>query len=120
MRRNRIENDPLERLFAAARNERVRDEGFTRRVVDRLGPLPPSKNLDRVPTFATAFASVLLLVGAMLWKPDDFKGLTGWWNGFRQGTSIRLFPTEWGLSSNAAANKGVSSAGSLSGEIKFR
>lgn len=119
MRRNRIENDPLERLFAAARNEGVRDEGFTRRVVDRLGPLPPSKNLYRVPTFATAFASVLLLVGTILWEPGDFKGLTGWWKGFRQETGIRLFPTEWGLSSNAAG-KGASSAGSLSDGIKFR
>lgn len=73
MKRNHTtENDALERLFAAARREEVADgDDFSQRVLSRLEPLPPSKNFYRIPTFATALASVLLW-GTLMLSGVDF------------------------------------------------
>lgn len=120
MKRKRIESDPLERMFASARGERIADDGFTRRVVGRLDPLPPSKNLYRIPTLATAFASVLLLVwvGA---SGFDFSGIAERWRSFDgEVKGIRLVPATWQFSSNTDAEASESSAAPFPGGIKFR
>ena len=89
MKRNRIQNDPLEGLLAAARRERVPDDGFTQRIMGHIEPVPPSRNSYRIPTFATAFASVML-------SGFDPAGLTGRLERYGQrGTEIRLAPVSW-------------------------
>lgn len=97
MRKRRIENDPLERLFAAARERQVPDGGFTERVVGRIEPVPPSRNVYRIPTFATAFASVLLIVWLTL-SGFDLSGLTNRLERLGEGAvggGVRLMPTTW-------------------------
>lgn len=99
MKRRTIENDPLERLFAAARAERVADDGFSQRVAGRIErlPVPPSKSSYRIPTLATAFASVLLLIWTMV-SGFDFSALEARWEAFEQRETtgrIRLLPTSW-------------------------
>lgn len=112
MTRNHIEsNDPLDRLFSAAREETVADNGFSRRVTERLEPLPPSKNLYRVPTFATALASVLLW-GTLMLSGFDFGQLLHRTAGessqnreeaTRSG-GLRLLPQAWTLSHTSSTN----------------
>ncbi len=94
MKRNLIQNDPLERLFAAARERHVPDGGFTERVVGRIDPVPPSRNLYRIPTFATAFASVLLIVWVAL-RGGNFTGLAERLADNWQGNGVRLVPKAW-------------------------
>lgn len=60
MKTGKDQNERLEQLFAAAREERVADNGFTDRVVARI-VLPPSKNMYRVPAFITLAVSAVLL-----------------------------------------------------------
>lgn len=120
MKRNSIKKDPLEGLFAAARGERIPDDGFTRRVVGRLGPLPPSKNLYRIPTLATAFASVLLLVWVAA-SGFDFSGIAERWRSFDgEVKGIRLVPATWRFSSNTDTEASEGSATPFPGGIKFR
>lgn len=100
-RRRDIENDPLERLFAAARAERVADDGFSQRVVGRIERqlVPPSKSSYRIPTLATAFASVLLLIWTMA-SGFDFSTIEARWEALGQSETtvgIRLLPTSWHL-----------------------
>lgn len=95
MKRNQIQNDPLERLFERAREKRIADDGFSQRVLGRLEPVPPSRNLYRVPTFATAFASALLIVWMSL-SGFDLSGFTERLE--RRGQSevgVRLTPATW-------------------------
>lgn len=104
MKRNHTEEtDSLERLFAAARREQVANgEDFSRRVLSRLEPLPPSKNLYRIPTFATALASVLLW-GALILSGFDFNSLSDWverwgsidWRADETTFGVRWLPTTW-------------------------
>ncbi|WP_298061663.1 hypothetical protein [uncultured Rikenella sp.] len=94
MKRNLIQNDPLERLFAAAREQHVSDGGFTERVVGRIEPVPPSRNLYRIPTLATAFASVLLIVWVALWG-ENFIGFAGQLADNLQDNGVRLVPKAW-------------------------
>ena len=95
MKRNRIQNDPLEGLLAAARRERVPDDGFTQRIMGHIEPVPTSRNSYRIPTFATAFASVMLIVWMAL-SGFDPAGLTGRLERYGQrGTEIRLAPVSW-------------------------
>lgn len=95
MKRNRKHNDPLERLFAPAREERIPDEGFVQRVMGRIEPVPPSRNLYRVPTFATAFASALLIV----WMALSGFDLTGFTERLERHAEsevgVRLTPVTW-------------------------
>lgn len=95
MKRNQISNDPLERLFDRAREERLPDDGFSQRVLGRLEPVPPSRNLYRVPTFATAFASVLLIVWMAL-SGIDLSGFTERLERHGQNEGgVRLTPATW-------------------------
>lgn len=96
MKRDRKHNDPLERLFAAARRERVPDDGFTQRVLERIEPVPPSRNLYRVPTFATAFASALLIVWMSLsgFDPSGLVGRRQADHGLSE-RGMRLTPVAW-------------------------
>lgn len=95
MKKKQTDNEPLERLFETVRDVHIADNGFSRRVIERIEPLPPSRNFYRVPTFATAFASVLVIVWIAL---SGFK-VTGLTDRFdrRQTieTSIRLVPLSW-------------------------
>lgn len=93
MRKSNIENDPLERLFASVRSERVPDDGFTRRVVGRI-VLPPSRNSYRVPTLATAFASVLVIVW-MVFSDFSITDFTGRFADTRRDNGVRLVPKSW-------------------------
>ena len=92
MRKRKIENDPLEQLFAAAREERVSDDGFVQRVVGRI-VLPPSRSSYRIPTLATAFASVLVIV----WMAFSGFRVTGLAERLaqEQGRGVRLVPQAW-------------------------
>ena len=87
------------------------DNGFSRRVTERLEPLPPSKNLYRVPTFATALASVLLW-GTLMLSGFDFGQLLHRTAGessqnreeaTRSG-GLRLLPQAWTLSHTSSTN----------------
>lgn len=91
MRKRKIENDPLARLFASARSERVPDGGFTQRVVGRI-VLPPSRNTYRIPTLVTACASVLVIV----WMAFSDVNITGLAERLREpGSGVRLVPKSW-------------------------
>ena len=92
MRKSKIGNDPLEQLFARAREERVPDGGFTQRVVGRI-VLPPSRSSYRIPTLATAFASVLVIV----WMAFSGFSVTGLAERLarEQGSGVRLVPQAW-------------------------
>lgn len=94
--RNSTETDPLERLFAAARIVQAADEGFSQRVASRLEPLPPSKNIYRIPTLATAFVSVLLAIWTMV-SDFDFSSWTRRWTALeqREETAIRWIQAPW-------------------------
>lgn len=92
MKRREIQNDPLERLFVRAREERVPDDGFTQRVVGRI-VIPPSRNSYRVPTLATAFASVLVIVWMAFsgFNVTDFTARLS----REQSGGVRLVPQVW-------------------------
>ena len=105
MKRNRIQNDPLEELLAAARRERVPDDGFTQRIMGHIEPVPPSRNSYRLPTFATAFASVMLIVWIAL-SGFDPASLTGRLERYGQrGTEIRFVPTHWQIARAEATDR---------------
>lgn len=97
MKRNPIQNDPLARLFAAAREQRVPNDGFTERVVGRIVPVPPSRNLYRIPTFATALVSVLVIVW-MAFSGFSVTGFAGRLADNRRDSGVRLVPKTWILS----------------------
>lgn len=111
MAKNHQTEDILDRLFAAARESGVPDEGFARRVVERLEPLPPSKNSYRIPTLATAFASVSLVVWVAV-SGFDFSSVAQRWREFDgEVADIRLVPTMWHIPSILAATGERSAVG---------
>lgn len=93
MRKSKIGNDPLEQLFSRAREERVPDAGFTQRVVGRI-VIPPSRSSYRIPTLATAFASVLVIV----WMAFSGFSVTGFAERLadnQRDNGVRLVPKSW-------------------------
>lgn len=93
MRKRKIETDPLEQLFAAAREERVSDSGFTQRIVGRI-VIPPSRSSYRIPTLATAFASVLVIVW-MAFSGFSVTGFAGRLADNQRDNGVRLVPKTW-------------------------
>lgn len=61
IKKQEMQNDSLEQLFVAARRDALPIGDFRQRVMSRF-LVPPSRNMYRIPTFATAAASVLLIV----------------------------------------------------------
>ncbi len=99
MKRNQIQNDPLERMLDAARRVEVPDAGFTQRVMERIEPLSPSRNLYRIPTLATALVSVGLIVWVALSDPLPARWEERWTERWRQPetprTELRWLPEQW-------------------------
>ena len=93
MRKRKIENDPLAQLFASARSERVSDGGFTQRVVGRI-VIPPSRSSYRIPTLATALASVLVIVW-MAFSGFSVSGFADRLADNRRDSGVRLVPKAW-------------------------
>lgn len=88
------DNDALAGLFGAARAATVADDGFTQRVLKRIEPVPPSRNIYRVPTLATALASVLIVVW-MAFSGVPVRALGERLASVSEKTGIRLTPVSW-------------------------
>lgn len=107
MKKRELQTDPLADLFLRARSAEVADDGFTRRVLGRLEPLPPSRNYYRVPTFATALASVLVIVWVAfsgIHVVDFTERLAR--HEQKSGVGVRLVPQSWWIQHAEFQNTG--------------
>ena len=102
MRKSKIGNDPLEQLFARAREERVPDAGFTQRIVGRI-VLPPSRSSYRIPTLAAAFASVLVIVW-MAFSGFSVTDFTVQLPRASDREGVRLVPKSWVIAHTLTEN----------------